>query len=362
MICAGCKQEITGEYTSAVDAKWHPGCFRCADCGLPLGKERFYQKDGQPYHANCYHQRFSPRCAGCGQVITSRYITALGKAWHEEHFVCTHCGRRLSGGAFYNRGDAPYCYDCYLQLFGRRCMVCTEPIKDSYIEDSWGNQYCERHIRELPRCFSCGRLICERLTGNGQYYEDGRSMCNICWRTAITGADQGQQVMREVRQTMAGFGLDLGDASIPLRLLGQHEMDRRASGHRSLHPTGLCCNSIRYVGSQEQRYVQEILILWGLPREHFEGIAAHELCHAWLFLNDFPQLESYYEEGLCELTEYVFLQRKDTYEARHRMRLMKDGNNNNPVYGGGFHAALLSYDGRTLRSVLNYVRKHRRFP
>ena len=36
-ICGGCHQEIgLGHYLSGLGTLWHPQCFRCYECGLPI--------------------------------------------------------------------------------------------------------------------------------------------------------------------------------------------------------------------------------------------------------------------------------------------------------------------------------------
>ena len=111
--CHGCHRPITGQYVTALDRSWHPDCFRCAGCGRAIGQENFHTQDRRPYHAACYHQRFSPRCAGCGQPITSACTTALGKTWHPEHFVCAHCKRPFSGKSFFEHDGKVYCEEHY---------------------------------------------------------------------------------------------------------------------------------------------------------------------------------------------------------------------------------------------------------
>jgi hypothetical protein len=49
---------------------WHPECFRCTQCAIPLGPNNFYEKNGKPYCEDDYHKLFSPKCAGCHQPIT----------------------------------------------------------------------------------------------------------------------------------------------------------------------------------------------------------------------------------------------------------------------------------------------------
>ena len=362
MTCAGCRKAISGAYITAMDRKWHSECFKCAGCRKSIGQESYYQHTGKPYHGACYHQQFSPRCALCKGVITTTYITALGKSWHDDHFQCADCGKRLKGLSHHTRQDKPYCEKCFHNRFSPRCAVCDEPMTQSYLVNSWGDKYCKRHNSELPKCFSCDRLICTRLTKGGQRYEDGRTMCNGCWSSAVTRVDQGQHNLQQVRRTISHFGLDIGKVSIPLRLVNQDQIRRESKHKYAKNPAGLCSKVIEYPKNQEHRYVKEILILWGLPREHFEAVAAHELCHAWLFLNNFPSLDHIVEEGICELSEYLYLKQQRTGEAARRVAHMESDQNDDPVYGAGFHAAHKALGKRSLPTLLSYVRQYARLP
>ena len=57
-------------------------------------------------------------------------VTALGKTWHPEHFVCIRCGVELGMGKFFERDDMPYCEEDYHAEFAPRCSHCNRPIVD----------------------------------------------------------------------------------------------------------------------------------------------------------------------------------------------------------------------------------------
>ncbi len=393
-ICPNCHRPITGASITALGHEWHPNCFRCAGCGKPIGEAQFYEQGSRPYHTACYHERFSPRCAACNQVITGAYTTALGKTWHPEHFVCARCKQPFSGKKFYERdgkayceqdyqelfglrcaaggeliGKRPYyekdgkayCEDHYWERFGKRCAIGGEILKGAYVVNGWGDTYCSTHACGLLECYSCHRPICERLTDGGVRYADGRTMCNRCRRTAIDTAAQGQPVLLQVRRTLAGLGLDLGQVETPLRLVDQVELNRRSTKPYSKQPAGMASHTTTTVnGRVVERKVEAILILHGLPQEHFAAIAAHELGHSYLFVNAFPDLEPVVEEGLCELAEYLWLQRQHTPEAAYRLKLLMG--NDDPIYGRGFRAALRAYEQKGLSAVLKSVRQNGRLP
>lgn len=160
-VCAGCGRAIRGSYVTALGRAWHRHCFRCASCGRAIEEQSFFERDGQPYHTACYHERFAPRCAACGRPIAGEYTIALGRHWHPEHFTCHRCRQPLERRSYYEREGHAYCEDCYNKLFGVRCALCGAYVKGSYIAGGWGNTYCARHEGEVSRCFSCGRPIVE---------------------------------------------------------------------------------------------------------------------------------------------------------------------------------------------------------
>ena len=57
-------------------------------------------------------------CAACSQPIYGRCITAMFRKFHPEHFVCSFCLRQLNRGTFKEKGEKPYCHECFNRLFG----------------------------------------------------------------------------------------------------------------------------------------------------------------------------------------------------------------------------------------------------
>lgn len=54
----------------------------------------------------------------------------MGKTWHPEHFVCTHCQEEIGSRNFFERDGQPYCEKDYHNLFSPRCYYCNGPILD----------------------------------------------------------------------------------------------------------------------------------------------------------------------------------------------------------------------------------------
>ena len=55
-------------------------------------------------------------------------VTALGKVWHPEHFVCTECEAELGSRNFFEKDGRPYCESDYFTLFSPHCAHCNKPI------------------------------------------------------------------------------------------------------------------------------------------------------------------------------------------------------------------------------------------
>lgn len=117
--CGGCNKPILTNYISALNKKWHPECFVCRECMAPFTHGSFFELDGLPFCETHYHAKRGSLCAGCQKPITSRCISAMGKKFHQEHFVCAFCLKQLNKGTFKDHNDKPYCHQCFIKLFGK---------------------------------------------------------------------------------------------------------------------------------------------------------------------------------------------------------------------------------------------------
>lgn len=115
--CGGCGKPILSNYISALNHQWHPECFVCRECFAPFTNGSFFELDGKPYCETHYHLLRGSLCSGCQKPITGRCITAMGKKFHPEHFVCAFCLKQLNKGTFKEQNDKPYCHQCFQKLF-----------------------------------------------------------------------------------------------------------------------------------------------------------------------------------------------------------------------------------------------------
>ena len=114
-VCNACRKPIVGRSITAMGRVWHPEHFVCAHCHRPFMSSTFREHEGKPYCEMHYKQLFADVCAKCNQPIVDQIIRCFGKAWHPEHFVCTGCETPL-GEKFHRWNDNPLCTKCYTKL------------------------------------------------------------------------------------------------------------------------------------------------------------------------------------------------------------------------------------------------------
>ena len=298
-------------------------------------------------------------CDACHEPIDGRYVLAIGKRYHLEHFKCAICDRNLSGKSYFEHDGLPLCKTCYAQNFSPTCDVCGKPLIESFIRDQWGFQYHKEHLNKYVKCYSCARLVCEHITGGGEKLEDGRVRCNLCKKTAVNSLHEAQAGFQKIRQFMQRYNMELPIRTVPLRLVSLDKL-------RDLNPNNAEAagrtEKARMMenGRERARKIESVYILYGLPEEHFLAIAAHEFGHGYLFMNYYPTMRLQDEEGLCELFEYLWLAEQKTDIAMNRIKSMEK--NKDRIYGTGFRRAFKAYKQMGMRDLLAYVKRTGNLP
>ncbi|RUS21269.1 hypothetical protein BC937DRAFT_93148 [Endogone sp. FLAS-F59071] len=147
--CAGCEEPISGQIMTALGKHWHPDHFVCKHCGTELEHVEFQEKDGNPYCHLDYHELFSPRCEYCKTPIEDECIMALGKTYHRLHFFCRECGNPFEGGFMVHDGH-PYCEKDYIAKFGKKCKACGLHIRGEFVSAMGGDWHKHCFVCELP--------------------------------------------------------------------------------------------------------------------------------------------------------------------------------------------------------------------
>nr|XP_005987231.1 PREDICTED: paxillin isoform X2 [Latimeria chalumnae] len=169
-VCGACKKPIAGQVVTAMGRTWHPEHFVCTHCQEEIGSRNFFERDGQPYCEKDYHNLFSPRCYYCNGPILDRVVTALDRTWHPEHFFCAQCGVFFGPEGFHEKDGKAYCRKDYFDMFAPKCGGCARAILENYISA----------LNSLwhPECFVCRQCFTPFI--NGSFFEhDGQPYCEM---------------------------------------------------------------------------------------------------------------------------------------------------------------------------------------
>ncbi|XP_036209427.1 paxillin isoform X1 [Myotis myotis] len=169
-VCGACKKPIAGQVVTAMGRTWHPEHFVCTHCQEEIGSRNFFERDGQPYCEKDYHTLFSPRCYYCNGPILDKVVTALDRTWHPEHFFCAQCGAFFGPEGFHEKDGKAYCRKDYFDMFAPKCGGCARAILENYIS--------ALNTLWHPECFVCRECFTPFI--NGSFFEhDGQPYCEV---------------------------------------------------------------------------------------------------------------------------------------------------------------------------------------
>lgn len=114
-ICGACRRPIEERIVTALGKQFHVDHFVCAHCEKPFLGKRHYEWKGSAYCERDFLQLFGHQCFSCNQIIKGDVVSALDRYWCVEHFACAYCELRLlvNKSKFYNVQSKPCCKKCY---------------------------------------------------------------------------------------------------------------------------------------------------------------------------------------------------------------------------------------------------------
>ncbi|OIW20988.1 hypothetical protein TanjilG_26782 [Lupinus angustifolius] len=280
-------------------------------------------------------------CAGCNAEIgNGRFLSCMGGVWHPECFRCEACDLPIVDYEFSLSGNHRYHKSCYKELHHPKCDVCMNfipPNSAGLIEyrahPFWLQKYCPSHERDgTPRCCSCERM--ESRDTKYLLLDDGRKLCLECLDSAIMDTHECQPLYLEIQEFYEGLNMKI-EQQVPMLLVERQAlneaMEGEKNGHHHLSETrGLCLSEeqtittilkrpkigagYRIIDMITEPYklirrceVTAILVLYGLPRLLTGSILAHEMMHAWLRLKGYGNLRPEIEEGICQVLAHMWL-------------------------------------------------------
>ena len=102
-------------------------------------------------------------------------VQAVGKTFHPEHFVCSHCGRAIGSEGFNVDRGKPYCQEDYNKLFCVKCSLCKRAIGGG---ERWVEAMGEPWHASCFKCQVRRRLIytnCQHMDGFVQFFFSAHS-------------------------------------------------------------------------------------------------------------------------------------------------------------------------------------------
>ncbi|XP_034887506.1 protein DA1 isoform X1 [Populus alba] len=360
-VCAGCNTEIgQGKFLNCLNAFWHPECFRCHACGLPISDYEFSMTGNYPYHKSCYKERYHPKCEVCKLFIPTN---PAGLIEYRAH---------------------PF----------------------------WIQKYCPSHEHDgTPRCCSCERM--EPQDTGYVALNDGRKLCLECLDSAVMDTKHCQPLYLDIQEFYERLNMKV-EQHVPLLLVERQALNEARDGEKNGHyhmpeTRGLCLSEEQTIStvSKQPRFgagnramgmmtepykltrrceVTAILILYGLPRLLTGSILAHEMMHAWMRLQGFQTLSQDVEEGICQVLAHMWLDSELTPTSGSNIasssasRTTKNGtrsqferklgdffkhqieSDTSPVYGDGFRAGQQAVQKYGLERTLDHIRMTGKFP
>ncbi|UCE24085.1 MAG: protein DA1, partial [Candidatus Zixiibacteriota bacterium] len=308
---------------------YHSNHFICTNCSGDLRNGAVYVESGLKYDSVCYFELFVPKCAHCGEPVSGQYVESDSNTYHAH---------------------------CFENHVGFRCGVCGEVIYGHYIIDGRGNTVHSTHKDKLPNCDYCGSFITQNLTGGSQTYEDGRTVCGLCVKTAINDIDEARQLMAEIIVSMAARGINIDEKKIPLELVDLPRMKQKMSGNYD-DPSGFTTYKRESVipGIWSVRDFN-IYVLHGMPRAQCAFTLAHELMHVWLFKNAPSDISHILTEGSCQYAASLMLLGLDDPEAGMVWRKTKE--DPDPIYGEGLRNVDAYVQRVGIDGWLEYLKGH----
>ncbi|KAL2083341.1 hypothetical protein ACEWY4_021114 [Coilia grayii] len=216
--CYKCGELCKGEVLRVQSRHFHIKCFTCKVCGCDLAQGGFFLKNGDYLCTLDYQRIHGTRCNGCGDFVEGEVVTALGKTYHPNCFVCTICKRPFPAGdrVTFNGKDC-LCQNCVQPMSpgpkdftgsngcagcGRdikngqallaldsqwhlgcfKCKTCGKVLTGEYISKD-GAPYCEKDYQFHfgVRCEACQQFITGKVLEAGdKHYHPSCARCSRC--------------------------------------------------------------------------------------------------------------------------------------------------------------------------------------
>ncbi|XP_021251015.1 actin-binding LIM protein 2 isoform X10 [Numida meleagris] len=241
ILCNTCGKPCKGEVLRVQNKYFHIKCFVCKACGCDLAQGGFFVRQGDYICTLDYQRLYGTRCFSCDEFIEGEVVSALGKTYHPDCFVCAVCrlpfpaGDRVtfngkecicqkcslppssSTGSFpvqnlrncggcgseIKNGQSLVALDKHWHLGCFKCNTCGKLLNAEYISKD-GIPYCETdyHAKFGIRCDNCEKYITGRVLEAGEkHYHPTCARCVRCSQMFAEGEEmylQGTSIWHPV--------------------------------------------------------------------------------------------------------------------------------------------------------------------
>uniref|UniRef100_A0A671QQ52 Actin-binding LIM protein 3-like n=1 Tax=Sinocyclocheilus anshuiensis TaxID=1608454 RepID=A0A671QQ52_9TELE len=220
--CFRCREVCRGEVVRVQHAHFHIKCFTCQVCGCDLAHSGFFQKSGEYICTADYQRLYGTKCDSCGDFISGEVVSALGRTYHPQCFVCSVCRKPFPiGDRVTFSGKECVCQHCSLKLVNSNepikihgpshCAGCKEEIKQGQsllaLEKQWHvscfrcqtcglvltGEYISKSKRDFEVSYNIFLFLCLSLSfsvqAGGKHYHPTCARCARCKMTFIEGEE-----------------------------------------------------------------------------------------------------------------------------------------------------------------------------
>uniref|UniRef100_A0A8B9X1I5 Actin binding LIM protein family member 2 n=1 Tax=Bos mutus grunniens TaxID=30521 RepID=A0A8B9X1I5_BOSMU len=229
ILCNTCGNVCRGEVLRVQNKYFHIQCFICKECGCDLAEGGFFVRQGEYICTQDYQRLYGTRCFSCDRFIEGEVVSALGKTYHPDCFVCAVCrspfppGDRVTFngkecmcqkcslpksagssvplcqglwscggcGAEIKNGQSLVALDKHWHLGCFKCKTCGKQLNAEYISKD-GLPYCEAdyHTKFGIRCDGCEKYITGHVLEAGEkHYHPLCALCVRCGRMFAEGEE-----------------------------------------------------------------------------------------------------------------------------------------------------------------------------
>lgn len=252
IVCARCGEVCRGEVVRVKSSHFHVHCFTCQVCGCDLVQSGFFCHSGEYICTEDYQRLYGTQCDSCEQYISGEVVSALGRTYHPQCFVCSLCRSPFPiGDRVTFCGKKCICQQCSQSLRANKpvkvhgpsyCAGCGEEIKQGQsllaLERQWhvscfkcrtcgcaltaeyickdGIPYCEAdyHSQFGIKCDGCSSFISGRvLEAGGKHYHPSCARCARCQMMFLEGEEMyitGSEVWHPMCKEAARLERKLG--------------------------------------------------------------------------------------------------------------------------------------------------------